>query len=419
MTPLSVIRELTGRVVGALTPLGLLLFENRPSNVRLSDGSQIQGRPRRLLVDVTRASNSESVSGIERVTRELSLQLSTDGEVTREFDVVFFEIDYFGRFLRTALKNTPGQPSQVDVKREQIEFRNDDTVLFLDLSLPPLGPNTKDIQVLRSHCLTVVGFVYDVLPLTLPRLFRPGKSAVFAQWLRSISHCHRLLFISGTAEAEAKKVAARIDARLPTDCQVIPLGSKFSASHPVGHQTIPKPDLPKAPRFIAIGTIEPRKGYGLVLDAFELLWDEGIDAELIIAGRPGWRSESLIRRLENHPESGKRFSWEPNLDDAQLSTFLMSSHALLALSIDEGFGLPILEARTVGLPVLARDIPVFRELFPEINFIQSPNAATLSLRIKKLIPLLGRLRGRGASLSSWTDSARSLMAAVQAPVELS
>lgn len=58
------------------------------------------------------------------------------------------------------------------------------------------------------------------------------------------------------------------------------------------------------PTFLMVGTIKPRKGHAQVLDTFEKLWRERIEAHLAIAGKPGWKVEALTARLRSHPELG-------------------------------------------------------------------------------------------------------------------
>ncbi|MBC7656610.1 MAG: glycosyltransferase, partial [Frankiaceae bacterium] len=114
--------------------------------------------------------------------------------------------------------------------------------------------------------------------------------------------------------------------------------------------------------FLMVGTIEPRKGHIQALDAFELLWRDGLAASLVIVGKPGWLMDEFVARLELHPESGRRLHWFSKIDDATLLALYSNCAALLAASEAEGFGLPIVEAAGHGLPVIARDLPVFREV---------------------------------------------------------
>ena len=116
------------------------------------------------------------------------------------------------------------------------------------------------------------------------------------------------------------------------------------------------------PSLLMVGTMEPRKGHGIVLDAFDYLWEHGHDIELRIAGKPGWNTEHLVERVRTHPEFGKRLHWYDRADDSQLVDLYRSCTALIAASYAEGFGLPIVEAGHFGKPVIASDISVFREV---------------------------------------------------------
>ncbi|REM39804.1 glycosyltransferase, partial [Mycobacterium tuberculosis] len=64
-----------------------------------------------------------------------------------------------------------------------------------------------------------------------------------------------------------------------------------------------------APAFLMVGTVEPRKGHAQTLDAFEQLWRNGIDVNLVIAGKKGWMVEEVVERLQQHPQRGRRLFW--------------------------------------------------------------------------------------------------------------
>jgi len=86
----------------------------------------------------------------------------------------------------------------------------------------------------------------------------------------------------------------------------IPLGGDIAAS-------LPSRGLPadidqlletfrSRPSVLAVGTLEPRKGYAQVLAAFEQLWDRGRKVNLVIVGKPGWKTEPLQEYLIAHPK---------------------------------------------------------------------------------------------------------------------
>ena len=114
--------------------------------------------------------------------------------------------------------------------------------------------------------------------------------------------------------------------------------------------------------FLMVGTLEPRKGHALVLDAFEQLWRDGLELNLVIIGKQGWMVDELVERLRSHPQRGERLLWLQGVSDEQLEVIYARSHCLIAASEGEGFGLPLVEAAARGLPIVARDIPVFREV---------------------------------------------------------
>jgi glycosyltransferase involved in cell wall biosynthesis len=145
-----------------------------------------------------------------------------------------------------------------------------------------------------------------------------------------------------------------------------------------------------------VGTIEPRKGYLPVLDAFDQLWGQGLDVNLIIVGAEGWRHlprdmrrtiPQILARVHSHCERGKRLFWLNGPSDEYLEKIYASSSCLIAASEGEGFGLPLIEAAQHGLPVIARDIPVFREVAGEHAFYFAAEKPDLAQAIKEWLEL--------------------------------
>src|SRR5690606_5090572 len=117
--------------------------------------------------------------------------------------------------------------------------------------------------------------------------------------------------------------------------------------------------------FLMVGTIESRKGYDQVLDAFDQLWGEGSVERLVIVGRQGWLVDDLVQRILQHPENGHRLFWLSDVSDEALVKLYERTDALIMASEAEGFGLPLIEAAKHGIPLIARDLPVFREVAGE------------------------------------------------------
>ena len=89
---------------------------------------------------------------------------------------------------------------------------------------------------------------------------------------------------------------------------------------------------------------------------------------LIIVGREGWLNDETIKKIRNHNENGKRLFWLEGISDEYLERIYSVSTCLIAASVGEGFGLPLIEAAQRRLPIIAREIPVFREVAGEHAF---------------------------------------------------
>ena len=116
------------------------------------------------------------------------------------------------------------------------------------------------------------------------------------------------------------------------------------------------------PFYLAVGTIEPRKNYSFILDAFEQLWYDGYDVSLCLVGKVGWKCDDVIDRINILAKSSGKLHFFSDLNDEELEYCYHKSKALIFASIVEGFGLPLVEAIHHGKPVIASDIPVFREI---------------------------------------------------------
>ncbi len=115
---------------------------------------------------------------------------------------------------------------------------------------------------------------------------------------------------------------------------------------------------------LAVSTIEPRKNYGVLLDAYMQYYRRvGLRAfPLVIAGRRGWETPEFYRRLEDaQRECGRIYTLE-GLSDRHLNELYRTCGLFVMPSLYEGFGLPLLEALCNGRRALASDIPCFHEI---------------------------------------------------------
>jgi len=234
-------------------------------------------------------------------------------------------------------------------------------LLLLDSSWDlPLWPAVRRFKAQGGR---VASLIYDLIPLTHPDSAVGDLPAIFRRWLQAQAETSEaFLCISAATAAQLDRFMTAAGKQPPIAC--FPLGaeldltraedevrSEFQAVFAAGR-----------PNFLMVGSIEPRKRHGFVLDAFERYWQQGGTGALVMLGRQDWRSEALLERVARHPERNRRLFLIRDAGDADLDHAYRHATALIMASEAEGFGLPIVEAFQRGLPVLCSDIPVFREV---------------------------------------------------------
>ncbi|MGB0440947.1 MAG: glycosyltransferase, partial [Paracoccaceae bacterium] len=187
--------------------------------------------------------------------------------------------------------------------------------------------------------------IHDVIPLTHPEFQRAGTVRAFRNKLEQVSaQADRVIFNSEDTRRTATGFM-RDMGRVPPAI-VAHLGLTPAKPDP---GELPQGLPPARPYFITVGTIEPRKNHGFLLD----LWAEmGADAPpLLICGARGWNNTEVFARLDALP-AGSPIRELPNLDDPALAALIQGSAGMLFPSQVEGFGLPPLEALSLGTRVL-------------------------------------------------------------------
>lgn len=141
------------------------------------------------------------------------------------------------------------------------------------------------------------------------------------------------------------------------------------------------------PFIFAVGTIEPRKNYLMLIDAFEnvLKSRSDLNPQLVIAGGCGWKSEEVRSRIETSP-AREGIVLTGYLTDVDLRALYSSCAVCVYPSQYEGFGLPPLEAMACGAPVIASNIPSVAETVgPAARLLDPFDAQSWASNIIELI----------------------------------
>lgn len=326
----------------------------------------MSGRAPRLLIDVTQLARTDALSGIQRVVRNIARELCLLDEPVPPIELVQLRDGRLHRASAVAARLFGHAPSAVP--EGAIDIHPGDLLFMIDSSweqYPEFAPVFATVRRLGGR---IVSVVYDLIPLRMPQFCSPGLIAVFQYWLDlAVQHSDMLLCISRAVRDDLAAWLDEHDMRPahPLQLDYWHLGADI-LTEAVGQTIRPEVDAMAAdvssPLFLMVGTIEPRKGHNAVLDAFDALWAAGSDARLCFAGKEGWHVEDLMDRIRQHPELNRRLFFVERFTDAEINLCYSRAHALLAASVTEGYGLPIVEAAQHRVPVIATDIPVFREV---------------------------------------------------------
>ncbi|MFW2381154.1 MAG: glycosyltransferase family 4 protein [Acidimicrobiales bacterium] len=229
--------------------------------------------------------------------------------------------------------------------------------VFCDVEAAWLNPwSRRDLLPhLHRFAVATAAVVHDVAPITNPQWFEPASTFRFERYLKAhLEHRSHFFCISQHTRIQLRDVAAEMGHPDPST-SVLPMGALKA-------DAIPSPDGPgSSPMLLMVGTLEPRKNHAFALDLFDRLDSEGTDVELQLVGSRGWKSSDLVARITNHRHYGERLRWRSGLSDTALAELYTDAAAVLVPSLDEGFGLPVIEALAHGTPVIASDHPALRE----------------------------------------------------------
>lgn len=376
--------------------------------------TEVAQKRRQLLIDVSIIASHDAGTGIQRVVRSILLALfespPNDMEIrlvkaTRKRSYVYAQ-NYFGSLTGAAPE--PELP---------VVAERGDIFLGLDLSSRIAPRRQRDFLRWKKTGVSFAFVVYDVLPILHPQWFTTRASRSFRYWFSTISiYADALFCISGTVATEMESyLAQRLGMSMPVP--------KIAWFH-LGAEPLTQPirDLNRHERkhsaltVLMVGTVEPRKGYAQILDAFELLWSAGIDTKLIIVGRQGWNVDELATRLQQHVEAGKRMQWISTANDSELAKIYELADGLVMASEAEGFGLPLIEAARYGMPLFVRDVAVFREVAGNYaTYFHASSGAELAPQLERWLNAITKGQAIGSTLVApltWQASAENLKSLV-------
>jgi glycosyltransferase involved in cell wall biosynthesis len=381
------------------------------------------GGHKRFLIDMSQLARIDSGSGIQRVVREITRRALEAPPNGRRGEAV--------RIREGQLRHTYARPLSLlnlpplHLPEAPLDVRAGDVLLLADVYPIITAAEFNELRRLRLNGLRIVILVYDLLPLRCPQYFNDDfVKLVTENWYGN------LLGIADAALCISRSVADDVMAWLDEDPSLrtkpLPIGfahlgadflSDFRKDESHGESspaTVAALDNARQrPTVIMVGTVEPRKGHPQVVAAFKRLWEADENLNLIIIGQQGWKMHEFTEQLQRSPDFGKRLLWLPRCSDDEVRALYGASSGLIMASVNEGFGLPIVEAFQAGLPVLARDIPVFREVAgDDARYFSGTDPEALATALRDWAASGFTPRPRSGSEFTWDNCYRKMCDAI-------
>jgi len=250
----------------------------------------------------------------------------------------------------------------------------------------------------RSYGLRPLYFLHDLIPITFPEYSRPGEEERHRRRIATMLTSARGLIVNSSATGrELEAYAMQAGAAVPPWVAAHLAPPVFSSPNPLR----PMPE----PYFVVLGTIEPRKNHLLLLNIWRSLVQEfGQQVpRLVVIGQRGWECEQVVDMLERCAALKGVVIELNECDDASLATWLHHAQALLFPSFAEGYGIPLVEALSLNTPVIASDLPVFRELAGDIPEYLDPldGEGWRKMILEYALPESYRRTAQLASMAGW------------------
>ncbi len=373
-----------------------------------------------VLVDLGDTARSRVTTGIQRVAREIA----THWHHLHEPVFVGWKSDFSalvrlnGPEMRRVLLG-PGAatlPEREDPARELVVPWGSCYVLP-ELRAEVPGMLGFHAFIRHSRCTTsVVGF--DTVPLTSAETTADGMCAGFALGLVGIADFDRVATISESAAVEYRgwRGMLRGVGKSGPDIRAVPLATEGRRPDPDSLQAAGGLlEIGDLPMVLVVGSHEPRKNHMAVLHAAELVWRDGIRFSLAFIGGNSWRSEAFKRGLRTLEQKGRPIVSFSALTDELLWAAYARARVTLFPSVNEGFGLPVVESLAAGTPVITSEFGSMCEVANDGGcvMVDPHDDAAIASALKKVLTdddLYEQLRHEAVRrrVRTWKDYATEL-----------
>lgn len=344
-------------------------------------------------------------TGIQRVVRELLKYFKKSPQ--SEFIIVPVYAPRYSQGFFYVDSKYDLSSDKLLLKRTNIRVipKTGDVLFMMDWALGEHLTQLKLLKKYKDHGVEILFVIHDLLPLELPEHFNRRTVDLFKKLVMGLGGLAD--FVCFSTVTKVKLVTFMRTFGFNSQVYKVRLGT-WQIKHPPYEDkkaVTLRRDNRHGDVFIMVGTIEPRKNHLYVLKEFERLWAQGFDGKLVIVGKPGWKCSEILHEFSLKRDSSERFYYFPRVSDSELASLYLSSSALICASKDEGYGLPLIEAAYLGIPIICNDRPIFREILGgnAYFFEAEPYGLTDSIMKWKNLPQNEVPDSRKVNLHSWEE----------------
>jgi glycosyltransferase involved in cell wall biosynthesis len=336
-----------------------------------------------VLVDVHETATTTLMTGVQRVARRIADAWTAEHDVT----LVGWSV-------------TRGQLRQI--RRAAWSARTRRGILGRRAIVPVSGTlvvpeviteiqrNARLMSIAAHSGLRSVLIGYDCIPFAQAETAGPGMPGAFAKYLAAASRMSLVLTDSHAAAVEYGGWRAMLPSAgiAGPEIVAVPLaieaGEAAAAVEQKARSLLVDGDTPMV---LCVGSHEPRKNHGVVLQACELLWREGLDFTAVFIGGNAWSGDEFQTRLVRLQSTGRPVKSFTSLGDGMLWWAYRLARLSVFPSLDEGFGLPVGESLACGTPVVTSNFGSMAEIAADGGclLIDPTDAAELAASIRELL----------------------------------
>lgn len=387
-------------------------FSTAIANAQTGNSPQLS---RRIIFDVSCLIGIRVITGIQRVTLEYVRALAAMAEAgLLELEFVAARNNTYERYELDVQASAHEAPRFLTLGAP-FQFHFSDQLFIADIRLDWLDQTFTAVARAKQAGAIVTFQVHDLIAMVNTGWVDPKLTmSIFVRWSQILRFADRIVAVS-------RKVARDIACFVTATSMV---GLSPTRRLPVAYCTLgcDPASLPHvqskgfvfpsgSPALMATGSFTDRKGTIPLVAAMQMLWDEGLPCSLVVSGMDIDRG-AIRKQLSTHQHLNEKLFFPGYLPDAEMFQAYRQCSALVYPALDEGFGLPLVEAAHLGCPIIARDIEIFRETSGgEAFFFENGDAGKIAEGLRKWFALTRKKQLEfvpAKSLVTWRQSAAML-----------